>query len=92
MGEEAGEQPNCLFLVNVHCRLLRSKHLRLEADHWSQIKPIDVETLIASTAQMDHEKANDAQSKLNNVISVDTANDVSLSVLNQQQSQQLVAN
>lgn len=36
---------NCLYLVNVHCRLMRSKHLRLEADQWSQIKPIDMETL-----------------------------------------------
>lgn len=44
----------CLYLVNVHCRQLRSKHLRLEADQWSQIKPIDMATLIASTAQVDN--------------------------------------
>ena len=70
-------QEVCLFLVNVHCRLLRSKTLRLEADDWSQIKPIDMTTLIASSAQGDPLKANEAQQKLNNLISVDTKNDVS---------------
>ena len=38
-------------------------------------------TLISSTAQVDHVKANEAQSKLTNLIQVDTSNDVSLSVL-----------
>ena len=79
--KKSGEEDACLYLCNVHCRLLRSKHLRLEADQWSQIKPIDMATLISSTAQVDHVKANEAQSKLTNLIQVDTANDVSLSVL-----------
>ena len=38
-------------------------------------------TLISSTAQVDHVKANEAQSKMTNLIQVDTTNDVSLSVL-----------
>ena len=55
------QESTCLFLVNVHCRLLRTKHLRLEADIWSQIKPIDMATLIASTAQVDQVSAGQAQ-------------------------------
>jgi len=62
----------------VHCRLLRSKQLRIEADQWSTIKPIDMSSLIAASAQVDHLKANEAQSQLNNLISVDTLNDVSM--------------
>lgn len=69
--------------MNVHCRLLRSKHLRLEADIWSKIKQIDMATLIASTAQVDHIQANEAQSKLTNLIKIDTANDVSQAVFAQ---------
>ena len=40
-----------------------------------------METLLASTAQSDHVKAEEAQQKLNSVVSVDTKNDVTLSVL-----------
>ena len=71
----------CVYLCNVHCRLLRSKQMRLEADQWSQIKPIDMATLIASTAQVDHVLANEAQSKLTNLIKVNTANDMSQQII-----------
>jgi len=40
-------------------------------------------TLIASTAQVDHIQANEAQSKLTNLIKIDTANDVSQAVFAQ---------
>ena len=44
-------------------------------------------TLIASTAQVDHLLANEAQNKLSNLIRINTVNDVSLSILMQQASQ-----
>ena len=38
-------------------------------------------TLIASTAQVDHVLANEAQSKLTNLIKVNTANDMSQQIM-----------